>query len=145
MVGELVAVQLAGNYRARLPQTPDQARVHAGRFVSKNGRAGGRDGTCHVGQVLDPDRHAVQRTAILAGQNFAFGPAGVGQRLVVQDCRGRAQRTGVTVQPAQTVACDLDRADLADGDQHANLGQRKAGQFVTGHHQPPSLDATRPN
>ena len=63
----------------------------------------------------------MQRAAIVAGKNLALGPAGVGQRLVVQDCRGRTQRAGVAIQPVQRVARDLNRADLAGGDQRADF------------------------
>jgi len=76
--------QFAQQDRASLPEQPGGGRVlgrnpSEARFRAAFGRDAGR-----VVDVLEPDRDAVQRAAIPAGQDLGLGSACRRERLVVQ-------------------------------------------------------------
>ena len=78
--GELVQVRLADDHRARLAQLADDGGVFVRHVVGHDLGAGRCPDALRRAEVLDADRHAVQRPAIVPRRDLIVGGAGVGER-----------------------------------------------------------------
>ena len=142
--GHLVAVQLGDDDRAGPLELADEGGVPFGDMAVVNVRAHrGRDAG-HVGEVLDADGHAMQRPAVAAADDFAFGLPRGRQRLIAED-RGRGvERRAQPLGARQAGAGHLNRADLAGGDALADLDQAELPQLRGVSHPRPPSRARRP-
>ncbi len=75
-------VRLADEDGARGPQAGDARRVLRGHPPHADARRGSRFGAAHVHEVLDRERHPVQRAAVAARRELAVGLARLTPRLV---------------------------------------------------------------
>src|SRR5215210_2129749 len=83
-VGELVRVRLAEEDRPALLEPADDRGIRGRNVVFKEG--GAHRGTHALGadQVLDADRHAVERASVLSGQDLLLRPRRLLQRILRQ-------------------------------------------------------------
>ncbi len=84
---EFVGRELAHQHRASVVQLRHGRRVETGDRVDAGARMPGRADTGGSVDVLEPERDAVHRSAIVAGGDFALG----GARLVERAIRCRQQ------------------------------------------------------
>ena len=104
---ELVQVGLADEHRAGLPQMGDGRRVALGDVALAHARRRGGRRAADVEQILDRDRHAVQRSAVVAGGELAVGVARLLPRLVGHDQDEGVQPRVVRLDPPQALVGDL--------------------------------------
>ena len=130
-IGELVQVGLAEQHRAGALEALDRGGVEVRDPVGKERRAvGGGDPSGGV-EVLDRDRDAVQRPAMVARHDRRLGRA----RRLARAVRGHPD-VGVEARlepldPAQHHLGQLDRRELAGGEARRQLGDRGVGQRLS--------------
>jgi hypothetical protein len=111
--------------------------------VGERRRARGGRQAGHVEDVLDTERHAVQRPAQTAGARLGVALAGGGQRAVAVDVRPGLQ---LRLQCAHAGQARLDErhrragaaADAVGGLDHAEIGQGFSGRHRAPRRQPRS-------
>ncbi len=123
---ELVQVGLADEHRAGLAQVGDRRRIAFGDVAVAHARRRGRRHAADVEQVLDRDRHAVQRTAVVAGGQLLIGLARLPQRLVGHHEDERVQPRVVGLDAAQASFGDAHRGELPR--------PQAAAELLDGHH-----------
>ena len=134
-IGELGRVGLAEDDGARVAQPGDKGRI-AGRERVGEGRRTGRGGHARdVDEVLDPDRHAVERPERPPATDVrvATGRLVQGRRRI--QVRPGLDRGLERLDPFEARLGERDRGPLAELDpprglEHARVGRR-------GHHRPP--------
>ena len=139
--GEFMRRKLAEDDRAGLAQLGDHHRVGRLDVVEQNFRVAGGGQAGDVDDVLDADRHAVQRAADVAGGDLALRGAGGIQRgvgvQVDEDVELRVELFDARQQGLQ----ELDGGELAGGEGACGLGGGEPvqlGHMFVGHGPPPA-------
>ncbi len=134
---ELMRRQLAGQDGAGRVELFDRRRIFRRHGVDAHlGVPGGADAGGGI-DVLEAERHPVQRAAVIAGGDLAFGLPRLRHRLV-----GGDRQIGIELRidafgARQRGLRQLDRRQLFAGDQPRHLGDRQVMQFFR-HPRPPS-------
>ena len=128
--GEFVQVGEADDDAARRAQGGDGFGVRFARTFGNQARAAGPHHAPNGEQVLDRQRHAVQRAEIVARHDRRLGGAGVGQRQVRIDRDEGAQPAVQPLDPVEAGLHGLDRRNPLLPDILRQVGDRHPGQFV---------------
>ena len=126
---EFMGRELAEQHPAGLVEPRDGRRVLGRDIIRADPRVAGRADAGGAVDVLQPERNAVQRPAIIAGHDLALG----GPRLLPRPLGGRQQK-GVELRVERFDARDqrvgqLDRGEPALFDQTRRVGDRQPMQF----------------
>src|SRR6185312_11451412 len=106
-------LQLAQDHRALGLETGHHGGVLGRDVVAMDHHAGGGRHASGVAQVLDRDRHAVQRSARAASRSLGIARRGIGQRTLGRQ-GGEALEPGIDPPDAvEQRAGEIDRAELA--------------------------------
>ena len=132
-VGELRRRGLADDDGAGGAQPRDDDRVLVGHPVLQDPRALGGALALHRREVLDRDRHAVERPVRRAARQAPVGRAGEGERLLAVDEAEAVERLVDLVDARQGVAHRLDRGKLAVADHARKLGGARVSQVEIAH------------
>jgi hypothetical protein len=125
--GEL---ELAEQHRAGFAELAHDGRVDGGNEVLVQRHAGGGRDAFGPAQVLDGDRNAVQLREDLAPADHLLGGARLRERELGRDERVRLQRRIDALDPAEHRLGELDRRDLARGEQARELFDREIVELV---------------
>ena len=135
MIGEcaLGELQLAQADRSGRVQPLDHRAVEVRPELAMDRHARRGCDALRVAQVLEADRHTVQRALVAARHDLLLGPA----RLLERELRGHG-REGMqprlqALDPAQHRLGQLDRRDLAGLDQVSDFGQLEVVEIVHAH------------
>jgi hypothetical protein len=134
-------LQLAEQHRARLAQLAHDRRIECRHEVAVQRHPGRGDDAFGVAEVLDRDRHAVQLRQDLAPADHLLGAARLRQRELGGHAGIRLQCRVEALDPAQQVLGQLDRRDLARGEQPRELVDLEVVEFAV-FHQPEALSVS---
>ena len=138
---ELRRHRLADHDPAGRERPLDDDGVRVGDVPREQGGPEARLDPARRREVLDGDRHAVQRAQRLAGQHGRLGAARVPARLVRGDGAERVQRGIEPVDPVEERIEHLDRRDLPRPDGVGQAG--RVAQVQLGHARPPRRRPSR--
>ena len=144
-VGELGRRGLADHDAAGAQEPLDEQRGVVGNVVLERVRAERRALARGRRQILDRDRHAVQRPDLLAPRDGLVGGPPEGDRLVRIGEDEAVQRAVHLLDPRERVTDDGLRGKLAHTDAPGELGRGREAEIEIGHGAYPSADASARN
>jgi hypothetical protein len=131
-VGVLVEVELAEQDRAGGVESASDLGVLSRDAVGEQRARAGRADAGGVDQVLEADRHAVQRAAIVAARELVLGGARLGEREVGGDGDERVERGVEACDALEALRGDVHGREPLRAVRGAERGDRE-GAEVSGH------------
>ena len=133
--GELVRVALADEDGARFLETAHAVRVFGRHVVPVERRPVRRANAGGVEDVLDPDRHAVERAAPASGLQLSFGAACRRTRLGRHHGDERVQRRIEAIDAREVRVGHFHRGDGARAHEARELRDREVAELLVDEHQ----------